>query len=491
MIKVLHIMQSLSRGGAARSLLNFIKYFAVDERFKHSILSLAEGEEIAIEMTQALNIPLLEDKEEAIKQADIIHIHMWNSPEMYQLLCSDLPVNRCIFWYHISGHTLPHIITKELLNYPDITVFTTPYSYEVTAVKELCREKEALMIYSLTDFERLGKIEKKPHDTFNVGYIGTLDHIKIHSEYIEMSAAIDIPNCRFVVVGAHYEWLAEKAAQLGVIDRFDFLGYVEDIKLVLEELDVFGYPLCPENYSTVELVLQEVMYAGIPPVLFAYGGAQKTVIHQETGLIVESIIEYQEAIKYLYENPKERLRLGENARKYAEEVFNPDLLVKQFTEVYEKLLILPKRKHQLFETNPLSGAELLVRCLGDFGTNFELSMTASDIDILLSAEAKIAASLPALCLTSGGGIPHYYLNFPTDPYLNLWLALIKQYQGENIRSIAYFNNAIKLGIKHWRIQWYIAQVAQKMGALSLFNKAIYEVEKAAPDFLKSRGIAQC
>ncbi|MBW4576821.1 MAG: glycosyltransferase [Aphanothece sp. CMT-3BRIN-NPC111] len=182
------------------------------------------------------------------------------------------------------------------------------------------------MVYDAADLARVSCVRSKAPNTFNVGYIGTVHFLKMHPNYVAMSAMIDIPDVQFIVCGRedNYDLLKQQAQKLGVTETFDFRGYVEDIKSVIETLDVFGYPLCEGNYSTAELVLQEVTYAGVPPVIFPYGSAQRTVMHNHTGLIVNTELEYKEAIEYLYRHPEEQARLGCNAKEYAQRTFGAE-----------------------------------------------------------------------------------------------------------------------------------------------------------------------
>ncbi|MCE9557449.1 MAG: hypothetical protein K8R88_00715, partial [Armatimonadetes bacterium] len=71
------------------------------------------------------------------------------------------------------------------------------------------------------------------------------------------------------------------------------------------------------NYSTGELVLQEAMLAGIPPIVLPFGGAANRVIHGNTGLVAQDVRGYSEAIAFLYNNPVVRARLGTAANDYA------------------------------------------------------------------------------------------------------------------------------------------------------------------------------
>jgi glycosyltransferase involved in cell wall biosynthesis len=91
----------------------------------------------------------------------------------------------------------------------------------------------------------------RPHAGFNVGYIGTVDSFKMHPRYVPMSAGIQVPDAHFVVCGpGNLEQLQAQTRDLGAADRFDFRGYVNDIKPVIETFDVYGYPLCESTYAS-------------------------------------------------------------------------------------------------------------------------------------------------------------------------------------------------------------------------------------------------
>jgi len=197
-----------------------------------------------------------------IENSDIVHLHFWNTPEMYEFLRSGLHSMRLLIKFNIGGKHPPHIITRDLIEFADFALTTSPEAHEIPVFQNLpadVRHKKTGMVFGATDFERLSGFKPRPHDTFNVGYIGTVDFSKMHPNYVSMSAQIDIPDVRFIVCGNNGQAFRDIRKQVVLHDaeeRFDTRGYVEDIRSVIEILDVFGYPLCEDNYSTVELVLQ-------------------------------------------------------------------------------------------------------------------------------------------------------------------------------------------------------------------------------------------
>ncbi|MDY7004765.1 MAG: methyltransferase domain-containing protein, partial [Cyanobacteriota bacterium] len=535
MLKILHIIQQLSRGGAGRSMVATAKYSSrMGVVQQHRVLSLlpAETEAVSLGKNEGMYVINQSNKEiicSEIEAADIVHIHFWNNPEIYELLRSELPAMRLVLWFKIIGDRAPHIITKELLEYADFSIVTSPYTLELPVFKNLSSAKKnssTSVVYGIADFDRLEDFQPQFHDTFNVGYIGTVDFAKMYSNYVGMSAKVNIPNVKFIVCGGINNYLRQEAEKLGAVERFEFRGYVEDIKSVLEILDVFGYPLCEDTYATSEKSLQEAMWVGVPPVVFPFGGIKRLVIHNQTGLVVNNETEYKNAIEYLYFHPEERMRLGRNAQEYARQNFSPESSTKKINEIYDFLLKQPKRKRQWDRINEvrnqnsearsyfcnwdlsnspknlkrrsfrpnyfdkLSGAELFIQSLGETAEIFSVSMKCENISELLVAENQISHSSPVLCNRYGGGIFHYRDYYSKDGYLRLWSGLVLQKQGQHHQAISEFTAAINLGCNNWRVGYYLANSAEKINHFDLAEKVLHQVVQKAPSFTPATEILQ-
>ena len=519
MTRILHVIQTLTTGGGGRALAGVAKYSARLGDFQHRVVSLnpvgPPGAQLAREEGLTLvNAPDPVTLKRELEQADIVHLHFWNNPEAYNFLRSDLPPMRVLIWFHIAGDHPPQILIPELVDVADFALACSPYTYEQPAFQRLSPEERARktgMAYGATDFARLTNLQPRTHPNFNVGYIGTLDFVKMHPRYVAMSAAIEIPNVRFVVCGdGIVNILRQQARQAGAADRFDFRGYVQDIRQVLEILDVYGYPLCEDTYAAAELNLQEAMYAGIPPVVFPYGGVKRLVEHGETGLIVQSEAEYKQAIERLYRQPEERARLGRQAAEYARRVFGSENAARVVNPIYERMLQNPKRTRSwgvasggslLTETvslesmmapsAPASPAQLFVESLGSFGEPFRRSMNAQASMAELSEADQVIARASAL-LRSGasGGILHYRIHYSNDPYLRFWTGLVLAHDGNFTQAASEYAAATVFGFDHWRAMWYLALALERngdsAGATAMLNKVI----ELAPDFAEAREARQ-
>jgi glycosyltransferase involved in cell wall biosynthesis len=511
MTRVFHLIQQLSVGGASRSAIALAKYSAKCGDFTHSIGSILKAEPAALKLADDSEVTSFSECDVSsimrlMETSDIVHGHFWNSPEIYDVFRHDLPLMRLLLSIHIAGDELPQVLTSELIDFSDHLLLTSPYSRGLAVLNALPedeRTRKTAMVYDTGDFERLRDVQPKAHSGFNVGYIGMVDFVKMHPNFVPMCASIEVPQIHFTVCGpgkAHAV-LRTQARELRVSEKFEFRGYEENIGSILEILDVFGYPLCQDNYSTAELALQEAMFCGIPPVVFNHGGAQMTVTHGQTGFVVKSEAEYKQAIEYLFHNPHERARLSGNCIEYARKAFGAENVSHTLNSIYNRLTALPKR-HRRFPLphfrkltkltqssndkgkapSEPSGAELFIQSLGEMGRQFEVSLTSEDINELFEAEQKIAISSPVLFNPGGGGIFHYRSFYPKDENLRLWSGLVLANGGRNALAAAEFKAAIQIGVNHWRVFWYLAQAAERAGARALALENAEKVTIMAPEF---------
>lgn len=494
-MNILHIIEKFYTNGPARSLLAAVKYA--------KMLGLAQNHNLIILGESVYPPSLIQARQtgvqiiarqpsparlhELIEQADIVQVHFWNSPILYDFLRADHPAMRLLLWLKVVGSHAPQSITRPLIDYADKVVATTPATLAAPVwdgyLTDLKSAKQAV-VPGIADFDRLHDFQPQPHDGFNVGYIGTVNFSKMYARYVAMSAEIAVPNIKFIVCGGGSEdMLRQQAEALNAAEKFEFRGYVESIQSVLEIMDVFGYPLCEDTYATSEKSLQEAMYAAIPPVVFPYGGVKHLVQHGETGLVVHSELEYQQAIAYLYAHPDERRRLGENAKRYAQAHFAPHVATQQLAQIYQDLLQQPKLNRSWCSSN-LTEAEKFIETLGETHA-FAVSYVSNAAEEGFSADRIIAQSSPLLA-EGEGGITHYRNTYPEDPYLRFWSGLVLQQAGKWSKAIAEFQAAIRLGFPHWRVHWHLVEIGQQTHNQDLLITHLCKVTKVVPDFIPAQ-----
>ena len=128
-----------------------------------------------------------------------------------------------------------------------------------------------------------------------------------------------IPDLRLVVIGAGWwaDRLATEAKRLGVADRVDFVGFVDEGRkhAILDACWVLAVPSLKEGWG---LGVMEAASHGVPAVAFAdAGGVAESIAPDETGVLVADQDGFHEALRDLLTEPDLRSRYGAAARERA------------------------------------------------------------------------------------------------------------------------------------------------------------------------------
>ena len=437
---ILHVTPHLG-GGVGRVLLNYLTKVKDDSEYTHEVICLDYANENAVETANNINLKLSDKMAgnpqllNAAEQADVVLIHWWNHPLLYDFLVrTKLPACRMVIWSHISGYYPPNVFTDKILRYPDMFVFTTPVSFESKEVQSLLeKKKESLhVIWSTGGVEHVRSVIPKEHKGFNIGYIGTVDYCKMHPNFLKLCSLVDIPNVKFIVCGGSKEREIQNAAkQLGLADKIKFTGQVSDINPYLAEFDVFGYPLAPYHYGSCDQALAESMAAGVVPVVLSNSMESCMVKDGVTGIVAKNQEEYIKGIKQLYVESQLRSNLSKNAREYALKTFLLSTLEREWEAVFEKIMTFPKTPKR-WKIN-LQGAVILAKdvfleSLGQYGVPFEQYCSAKNEVEKNNAIGKITQLIesPLWQSETKGTVHHYNTFFPNDSYLSAWSRLMKE-----------------------------------------------------------------
>jgi len=411
---ILHLTPHLG-GGVGSVLLNYLSFVKNnDKNYNHLVATLDYANSTAKNKAKEENLNLFSSLHDnisellnLIKNADIILVHFWNHPLLYDFLVKNpLPESRVIFWSHTSGLTEPNIFTKKILEYPDKFVFTTPLSFETKEVKSSTNLKDFRSIWSTGGVDDFQNILPKKHSGFNIGYIGTVDYSKMHPDFIEICSQINIPDVKFIICGTgNYIDIQKQVEKMRITDKFEFLGHVNDIKKYLKIFDIFGYPLNPNHFGTCDQVLQEAMAAGILPVVLNNPMENYMLKAGEIGFVAKDKIDYIKIIENLYQNPQQRIESAQKAKKYAVSKYSVENLYKEWDEVFNEIINQPKttKKWSLNKKN-ITSADVLTESLGDFGKIFKME-TEDDLK-----KIKEFSKLPHW-QSKTKGTPHQYLSF--------------------------------------------------------------------------------
>jgi glycosyltransferase involved in cell wall biosynthesis len=131
--------------------------------------------------------------------------------------------------------------------------------------------------------------------------------------------------------------LKDLAAELGLGDRVEFLGFTANVKDFLESIDIYVQPsLC----EALPMAILEASAVGIPVVASDVGGVAECVFDGETGYITppRDPDSLGKAIAKLICDPALRVYMGKAASRLVRENFRHDQMVKATQDVYRRLL---------------------------------------------------------------------------------------------------------------------------------------------------------
>jgi glycosyltransferase involved in cell wall biosynthesis len=342
-VRILHITERLSKGGAGRALIANAKYSQRMGNFQHKVISIApilDG--IDFEDLEVLQAPSLDRICKEIEQADIVQWHWW---QPIALMRQKLPKHFALILCHTSGNRSPHQLTQFEIDFADHIVAVCQYSLELPAFSNIPQEKLSVIVAG-ADFERVLPVLKQPHTGFNSGWIGTIDDNRYPLDFLSVHAAINIPDFKVLMFGMGPVWnlVREQVRQCNIQDRFKLLGYRENMRLVYGRLDIFGFYLNSQTTAAAELNLQEAMVSGLPIVMLPHGGPKYMIEDGVSGVVASTTREYQQAIEHLYAHPEERLRMGNNARKAALESFGAENSSRQLNALYVQIVCNQREK---------------------------------------------------------------------------------------------------------------------------------------------------
>jgi L-malate glycosyltransferase len=222
--------------------------------------------------------------------------------------------------------------------------------------EELARRRDPASVITIRPGHRLGWYQQPPANlqefgvppqAFSVAVVANYRPRK-GIEYVVDSAQwlpTDAP-VHFVMVGADQEnrTVLERVARSPLRERFHLLGHRKDATRIIAACAVSVRGAV--GHEGIPQTIIESMAYGVPPVITEVGGARELVEQGKSGIIVPraSAEAIGEAIKWLYENPAQRIAMGQAARARVEQQFPFSAAVQAHLELYRELREAERRR---------------------------------------------------------------------------------------------------------------------------------------------------
>lgn len=177
-------------------------------------------------------------------------------------------------------------------------------------------------------------------DTPVLAMVARLVHAKGHDIALHALSHLKNKKWLLVIAGEHNTKWGKKiqalVQQLDLQTRVHFIGHSENVQDVYRYADIL---LAPSRREAISLTLLEASAFSLPIVATDVGGISEAVIHEETGLLVETEdpIQLAEAIERLLDDKNLPIVLGKAGRQRYEKHFSSKMMTSKVYAIYEEI----------------------------------------------------------------------------------------------------------------------------------------------------------
>lgn len=172
--------------------------------------------------------------------------------------------------------------------------------------------------------------------------VARLVPVKGHKELLSAMPAIlrALPKAKLIFAGDGPERsaLAEQAQQLGIADSVLFIGNRDDVPAVLNVADIFVFGSFFEGFGTAVV---EAMAAGLPVVAFRLPSLEEIVEDGLSGMLIDDRDEarFAEVVVQLASDPERIQAMGSRGQEITREKFDIRRTIRELETLYEKVLL--------------------------------------------------------------------------------------------------------------------------------------------------------
>ena len=368
MTRILHIISDSNIGGAGRCLVNYLRHH---DRSRFSVSVILPRGSLLIPQIAALDVPYIEVDGIAERsfspaavralsrilkreQPHIVHTHGSFSGRIAAKLCG----SRIVYTRHSAFPVSPRLQKGVFhhLNgfvngfFADIVIAVSPAARENLIESGIAPGIIRLVGNGVSPLspageERLAALRSEwqiPGGCFLAGYPARLEDYKGHDLLLEAAKNLKAEGREFCILiagrGNQEQKLREQAQTMGVSDRVQFLGFVEDMAGFLSLLTV--QLNCSTQSEACSMSIIEGMSLGLPTVASRCSGNPWLVEDSVTGLLFEnnSPEALTTALKKLMDDPALVQELGIAARASYEARFTGEMFAANLERVYSEIL---------------------------------------------------------------------------------------------------------------------------------------------------------
>lgn len=178
-----------------------------------------------------------------------------------------------------------------------------------------------------------------------LGAVGNVRRPKGYDLLLRAMAQVADGGCEvhLVIAGDDEGPLADELralrTRLNLQSRVTFLGFTEDVPMLLNGIDLFVLSSTSEGFS---LATVQALASGVPVLITKSGGPEEIVQHGINGYLVDagSADALAQGMLTMSRDPALRSRLAKAARARAESAFSLDMMVQRYRDLHDDMLSL-------------------------------------------------------------------------------------------------------------------------------------------------------
>ena len=317
-------------------------------------LQLSPEKILILPLRNALDVQSAHELERFVrrKRIEVVHAHMARDYSLASYAARRNRVTKFIATRHVL-FKLNRLHRHTLSRAFRVIAVSQAVARELRAA-QVVSDKQIAVIPNGIDVERFSKtcvgLDRRlvlrslqlPVDGCLVGSIGELRTLKRHNDFIRAAALVlrEFPETHFVLAGVDTSATGEVRSrleklvdELGLRDRFGFLGWVDEAEKLLCAMDVFVSASETESFG---LAIVEAMAAGCAVVATATEGAKEVIEDGKTGLLVPigDVERIAESVVNLLSNPEKRQAIATQSVQSAAQKFSLNRMVDEIEQIY-------------------------------------------------------------------------------------------------------------------------------------------------------------
>jgi len=361
-MKVLHLINTLSAGGAELHLLTLCRYLkAAGVDASVGYFKEVRGSRSLRDEFEGTEVPVVRLSGEKVWNGQwLVGARRWVARERPDILHTHLPRSDFVGWFlRMTRLRVPWVVSAHAIYSRSwrgrwvLPLFSWVWrrADAIIAISHAVKEwlvqehrippEKVFVVHYGIEAERFrGKEGGGRNDGPVIGTIGRLEPVKGHETLIRAMPHIlmRFPQARLLIAG-HDPWgygdiLRQMVDRLGLSGKVELLGFVTDIPAFLNSIDVFAFASRSEGFGQVII---EAMAAGRPVVASRIPPITEIVVDGETGLLAEpnNPEAFAKAILWVLQNPDKAREMGQRGRKRVEMFFSAEQMAKKTLEVYQ------------------------------------------------------------------------------------------------------------------------------------------------------------